>query len=606
MIIKLNIVLLIINKMESEVKAEKFNPEMNLFFPKVCKAFIPEEERQQYINKRVELNDSIGRILYLGPLVHKKDDKDLWVGIEWDIKSRGKHNGIVEGHVYFKTNKGKNSGSLIRLSKVNFGQFFSEAVDFKYNFYGSKENSIHQFLDKAIEQDNYIQAKQKIINIELVGKEKAIKAFSSFKKIYCIELSKCYVRNLEFNLNTLLPNLHELILTKTLLCSWTDMLKLLYQFNHLTVLNFSENNLRLDDDFDKEIEKIAKGEVKLSLIHLVLNKCKIDFYTLTKLSPIIKTVENLYLFGNQLNQKSYESNPNKKYIDDNRKVLIENLINVRTLNLERNKIKDFVFIYELLQPKQLTNLNMNQNMLSTLLGTSIEEKSELISNLKSSIKHISFDYNTFPYENLDQIMKEIEYLELLDVDILNNSSIDKLGFERAKFEIVGRNPKLEVLNNTTITKILRRDYEKLYLNYSVETYFKLDANKAVTEQTFDINDFTKYMQQNHQQYFKLKKKFYDPLDDFMLLLQKKTTNTIKGNMIEVVLIRGEKEIKKKFPQTTTFANLRNLCTKLFKMENNEHFSFYISFTSENEELVSDESTNLNTMSISNAHKIILK
>lgn len=593
--------------MQSELKKENFNPEMNLFFPKVHQHFIPEDKRQQYLNTRVELNNSIGRVRYLGPLIHNQGDKDLWVGIEWDTKSRGKHNGTVEGYEYFRTDKEKNSGSLIRLSKVNFGQMFSEAVDFKYNFYGSKDHQIHQFLDKAIEQDNYFQAKKKMINIELVGKEKAIEAFASLKKIYCIELGTCYIKNIELNLNTLLCNLHELILTRTLLCNWSDLLSLLYQFNHLTMLNFSENNLAFDEDFEEEIDKITKGEVKLHLIHLVLNRCKIDFYTLTRLSPIMKTVENLYLFGNKLNQKSYSTNANKKYIDDNHKSLIENLDKVRTLNLERNKIRDFLFIYERLQPRQLVNLNMNQNILSSLLGkTSLEDKTDLLGKLRASIKHISFDYNTFQFETLDQIMKEIEYLELLDVDILNNSAIDKLGFERSKFEIIGRNPQLEVLNNTTITKILRRDYEKLYLNYSVETYFNLEANKTVTEQTFDINDFTKYMEANHKQYFKLKKKFYDPLDDFMLLLKKKTTNTIKGNMIEVVFIRGEKEITKKFPQTTTFANLRNLCTKLFKMENNEHFSFYISFTSGNEELVSDESTNLNTMSISNAHKIVLK
>lgn len=48
--------------------------------------------------------------------MHKKEvnKNDIWIGVEWDDKTRGKHNGTVEGYEYFKTNNNLNSGSLIK------------------------------------------------------------------------------------------------------------------------------------------------------------------------------------------------------------------------------------------------------------------------------------------------------------------------------------------------------------------------------------------------------------------------------------------------------------------------------------------------------------
>ena len=89
------------------------------------------------LGKRVELNEKTATIKYVGPLKHKKDAKEneIWLGLEWDEKERGKHNGTVEGYEYFKTTDNKNSGSLIKMTKVNIGQTFKGALGYKYNFY---------------------------------------------------------------------------------------------------------------------------------------------------------------------------------------------------------------------------------------------------------------------------------------------------------------------------------------------------------------------------------------------------------------------------------------------------------------------------------------
>lgn len=54
------------------------------------------------------------------------------MGVEWDEAERGRHNGTVQGHTYFITSSGGNSGSLLRKEKVSFGNKLLEAFFLKY------------------------------------------------------------------------------------------------------------------------------------------------------------------------------------------------------------------------------------------------------------------------------------------------------------------------------------------------------------------------------------------------------------------------------------------------------------------------------------------
>ena len=65
-----------------EIIAETLlNPEINLQFPKIH----PSNPDQSLIGLRVELNDQIGIVKYVGP-VHKEKMKstDIFLGIEWE------------------------------------------------------------------------------------------------------------------------------------------------------------------------------------------------------------------------------------------------------------------------------------------------------------------------------------------------------------------------------------------------------------------------------------------------------------------------------------------------------------------------------------------
>ena len=347
---------------------ESYDPRITLKYPKIN--LQPKDDHSNLLNKRVELNEKTATIKYVGPLKHKKDAKEneIWLGLEWDDKSRGKHNGTVEGYEYFKTTNNENSGSLIKMTKVNIGQTFKGALGYKYNFYEEEGNDYHKDVDKALEKDNFIVTDKKIINIELVGKEKAAKKFSEFAYMPCIDLSFSYINHLGNDLGDILPKLRELSLTRTLLTKWSDMLSLLIQLKNLTLLNFSENILTFDDLFEEQIAKFSSGEYKQHLSTLVLNKCNLDVYHLIKLSPLFTNLDYLYLKDNKINPKTYDNSENKKYIDENISNIEKNTPNLKYLSLEQNKINIFFFGYKIFKSPKLKYINLNQNIISELIS----------------------------------------------------------------------------------------------------------------------------------------------------------------------------------------------------------------------------------------------
>ena len=580
---------------------ESFDPLITLKYPKINLS--SSSDISNLLGKRVELNEKTAKIKYVGPLKHKKDYKEneIWLGLEWDDKTRGKHNGTVEGFEYFKTTNGDNSGSLVKMTKVNIGQTFKGAIGYKYNFYDEEGNDYHKDVDKALEKDNFIVTDKKIINIELVGKEKAAKKFSEFEYMPCIDLNYSYINSLGNDLSNILPRLKELSLTRTLLTKWSEFLDILIQFKNLTLLNFSENILIFDEKYDEDIKKFESGELKQHLNTLVLNKCNLDVYHLIKLCPIFSNLDYLYLKDNRINPDTYEKSENKKYIEENISNIEKNTSNLKYLSLEQNKINIFFFGYKIFKSPKLKYINLNQNIISDLIPKENEEENNKVLELfKKSMEHILLDYNMFKKEDYLKIMVDLETMELKDIDILNNGFIDKIGVEKVKIEMIGRNPQLKILNNTTITKVMRRDAEKQYLIDSVKEYINSLGNNS-----FDKFVFEKYMQKNHKQYFNLRKKFFDPLDDYENLTKKNNKNTMKSNMAEIVLEYEGKKINRKFPKSTVFSNLKNLSVRLFKIEGDIMINFYLK-NDDKEELIEDETITLQSLNLPPGQIILIK
>ncbi|MCJ1420890.1 hypothetical protein MMC32_007249 [Xylographa parallela] len=95
------------------------------------RALMKLETSDFYIGKRISLAGDLGTVRYVGNVVGTQHD---WLGIEWDDPTRGKHDGVYNGHVYFKClNPQPMAASFIRSTR-KFDQpvGFMEAAHKKY------------------------------------------------------------------------------------------------------------------------------------------------------------------------------------------------------------------------------------------------------------------------------------------------------------------------------------------------------------------------------------------------------------------------------------------------------------------------------------------
>ncbi len=96
---------------------------------------------------RVLFNGEKGLVRYRGKLLHKVENSKIkvdedWLGVEWDLVEKGKHNGTVEGVEYFKCDKEGNAGSLILAKKAELGQEILEALIRRY----FKDHEVNEIL----------------------------------------------------------------------------------------------------------------------------------------------------------------------------------------------------------------------------------------------------------------------------------------------------------------------------------------------------------------------------------------------------------------------------------------------------------------------------
>ena len=74
-------------------------------------------------------------VKYIGPVAGAKNKTEIWLGVEWDIPSRGKHDGSSVDECgtvfrYFSCQSG--AGSFIKPSKVDLGRPLIDALMDRY------------------------------------------------------------------------------------------------------------------------------------------------------------------------------------------------------------------------------------------------------------------------------------------------------------------------------------------------------------------------------------------------------------------------------------------------------------------------------------------
>uniref|UniRef100_A0A1I8B8E8 Tubulin-specific chaperone E n=1 Tax=Meloidogyne hapla TaxID=6305 RepID=A0A1I8B8E8_MELHA len=239
------------------------------------------------LNKRVILKEFKGVVKYYGEV---EGTTGVWVGVDWDNKERGKHDGSYKGKQYFKA-LSNTSGSFVREKDLDFGSDLFDEINEKYASNSKMDeikirDSSNAKLFEFVKMDKIYSKQKQIFQLKCI--------VLSFSKVSHLDLNK--LGQLKFNLCS------ELDLCSTLIGKWNDLINILSAFPVLKTLRLDCNRIEpLEECTKEEIQKIDENlHVFKGITQLSLNECNLTLKTLNKLPRLFISLEELYLAKNNL------------------------------------------------------------------------------------------------------------------------------------------------------------------------------------------------------------------------------------------------------------------------------------------------------------------
>ncbi|ORY79677.1 hypothetical protein LY90DRAFT_698113 [Neocallimastix californiae] len=297
------------------------------------------------VGKRINFDGNLGTVLYEGPVTNSKV---IWVGVQWDDPSRGKHSGEYKGVKYF-TPTVENSASFVKRDSpaLVVGQSFQEALIKKYILKDEQDRKNEEpvYWGKLVEKVGFekIDKKQSHLNelIE-VGLD-----FQNIDRALAENESKGKIKEI-------CPSIEELNLSENLFTHWDDVFDILAELEQLHVLFLNKN--KIDATSLKNITR--NSNAKFESIHtLSLNKSINEWETVCDLEPYFPCLEIMSLGFNNLSSLLPPLQPNQ-------------FSALKSINLEYNNFEDWKVIEATLgKLPSLENLKMDYNQIKMIKYT---------------------------------------------------------------------------------------------------------------------------------------------------------------------------------------------------------------------------------------------
>lgn len=460
---------------------------------------------------RICFKDSLGAVRWTGSIQGKEG---LWVGIEWDDKTKGKHSGSYEGVQYFVT-KAPDSGSFLK--EPAFLEGLKPGVSIEYAIFD-------KYADKnALDlTETYVPTVKNFKKpIELIGTEKIQKRQEQINNLKEVALQSCCVASINEGFGRHLISCEILLLDKNLLNSWNQVSQILIEIPQLHTLSLAGNL----------IEQPLTNPVSHALSILALNNMRL---TMSSVIPIISQfpqLQELHLFKNFCNDLN---------------VPIELLSNLKLLNLEDNNITSWQSISD--QCKHLPCLD------------------KIIIN-SNPIRHIQYDggfenLSALSVENCDlNDWKSIEEMgkipgKIKELRMARNQNLtETIRLSLFRFNAVARIGSLGMLNGSAVRSQERIEAERYFLRSNADNP---DAPKLYRWEELIAK---------HGPPSEISCKVVSEQDS--LSGQNLNKNTITIMIRSLARVSAGKEFKKKLLLSMNVGDLKSMCSKLFGVQTNE-------------------------------------
>ncbi|PSN35543.1 hypothetical protein C0J52_27305 [Blattella germanica] len=138
------------------------------------------------VGQRVECNGFYGTVQYMGEV---PPTIGVWLGIDWDDPTRGKHDGTHEGVKYFST-RHATSGSFARMGKVNFGKSCPSAIRNRYGEVKDDETAGINKENLALLQHEISARFIEVVGFDKVNKKQRHATSGSFARMGKVNFGK--------------------------------------------------------------------------------------------------------------------------------------------------------------------------------------------------------------------------------------------------------------------------------------------------------------------------------------------------------------------------------------------------------------------------------
>ena len=411
------------------------------------------------INDRVrDRGGSRGTVKYIGTVATSTKNPDfVWIGVQWDDPSRGKHDGETGGVRYFRCDK-NTSGSFAKPKKLTRAAGFLEMLQERYEEDDTKGNFKIKDGARSIEA-TFDGEEGRSFEVTLVGVEKIKKR----QKLDVIERVSLESSNFGIagenadRIGKMCPNLRELHAPETLIGCWSEIAKIVLQLPKLEILNLSRN--RIAEFMSPKIEMSTFSNLRA----LILNRTGISWTQVSKLERAIPKLERLHICGNDLRLLGLQ----KEEKEDTKKFENLKMLDLSENDVEWKEVYDFTSSLPKLECLILNDTKIDRVELYDV------NKSSSFSNLRSLSLCGGKIHSWSTVDELNRFPVLVSLKCSRQPELLKS-----LGPRQQRQQLVARVAGLLQLNSSDVRRRERDDAEKIYLHVVLSDAVSSDKSSS--------------------------------------------------------------------------------------------------------------------------------
>ncbi|XP_059141817.1 tubulin-specific chaperone E-like isoform X2 [Physella acuta] len=454
----------------------------------------------------------------------------IWLGVEWDDPSRGKHDGSHEGKTYFHTSHPK-SGSFVRPSKVNGGISAVQAVHERYGLKKDDEAGIKK--EELFVLDQFLNQTK----VEMVGAKKINQQQSQFNRLKKISMfdMKVYSGGPPGELGKTCPNITDLDISTNLISSWENVAEIAGHLPFLKELNVSDNRLIIP----KDPSSLACNFSKLR--NATMNQMNLSWKEVLTCCSMFPCLEELHVSFNQIASLSDATHVLK---------------GLRILDLMTNQISDWGEVLKLGNLPMLDTLIISENQIKSIYFPSClpTDKTSHFKQLKALIIKRN---EILEWSSIDELNK-LQHLE--DIQIAENPILKTFTYETVRQLLIAKISGLKLISRTPISFEERKGAEIDYLK-RFGTEWKAEGGSVDKSKNNPSNQFIA----NHPRYQAIADKWGAPEDSELC----EKSSALKDNLLAIKIFSPQHPEKgtldKKLPGTMSIEKLKTLIQRLYRM-----------------------------------------